>query len=187
MDHIINVSVLRKIAKTESRLPYVCGNSDYVIDFAFDEEWEQYEFKTARFISNGKFVDVVFTGNRCAMPVFSDTYTVTVGVYAGDIKTTTPALIIASKSILCGGGVPAAPEPDVYAQIMELLNTGYSGNYGAENAGKLLYINTDGSAIPLSLGSGLKIINGVLTITDRQAVQAICGTALAGQVKCGEA
>lgn len=36
---------------------------------------------------------------------------------------------------------------------------------GVENAGKLLYINADGLLVPLALGDGLDIVNGVLRIT----------------------
>jgi hypothetical protein len=45
-----------------------------------------------------------------------------VGVYAGNLVTTTPAYITASKSILCDGGTPAAPPDDVYNQILGMLN-----------------------------------------------------------------
>lgn len=122
MEHVIPVSVHRKIARNEGKLTYVCGNSDYVIEFSFDEDWDGLDVKTARFISNGTVADVVFTGNRCEMPVISNTYTIEVGVFSGNLKTTTPAVIMATKSILCGEGVPADPMPDVYAQVMELLN-----------------------------------------------------------------
>ena len=36
---------------------------------------------------------------------------------------------------------------------------------GEDNAGKLLYVGKDGLVLPLTLGNGLQIINGVLTIT----------------------
>ena len=36
--------------------------------------------------------------------------------------------------------------------------------FGAENAGKLLYINSDGEATILALGAGLQIKNGVLSV-----------------------
>lgn len=50
MEHVIAVSVRNKIAREKTRLQYVCGNSDYVIDFSFDEEWGDYATKTARFV-----------------------------------------------------------------------------------------------------------------------------------------
>lgn len=118
---IININVRRK--KAISPLTHiVCGNKDYQISFNFDSEWDEYEVKTARFIWNGQYADVVFTGNVCDVPVISNAMLCAVGVYAGDLSTTTPAMISCDKSILCGDGLPAEPAPDVYAQIMELLN-----------------------------------------------------------------
>jgi hypothetical protein len=84
----------------------VCGNTDYVVEFLFDSEWEGYEEKTARFVWNDKFQDVKFTGNTCPMPAVHRTASVSVGVYAGDLCTTTPAVIPCQGSILCGSDTP---------------------------------------------------------------------------------
>lgn len=117
------VTIRDKIATYAEMRPYVCGNSDYVIHFEMDEEWAAHETKTARFVKdNGAYQDQVFTGNDCPVPVISNTYGIRVGVFAGDLHTTTPAYIPAKKSILCGSGMPSAPSDDVYAQIMEHLN-----------------------------------------------------------------
>lgn len=80
----------------------VCGNKGYKIAFTFDEEWDEYTTKTARFIWNGKYTDKEFTDDECEVPVINDATNVTVGVYAGDLKTTTPAEIPCLISILCG-------------------------------------------------------------------------------------
>ena len=121
MEHKIKVIVIGKIAVAEP-VDYVCGNSDYVLSFDFDEEWSEFEHKTARFTFNGKYEDVVFSGNECPVPIISNTHSIFVGVFAGDLCTTTPAYIPAKKSILCGNPAPADPTPDVYNQIMALLN-----------------------------------------------------------------
>lgn len=119
----INIQVRQKRAYSpQARL--VCGNSDYTITFDFDPEWDEYEVKTARFIYNGQIADVVFTGAVCAVPKIINATHCAVGVFAGDLRTTTPAMITCAKSILCSGGSPVEPAPDVYAQIMELLNQG---------------------------------------------------------------
>ena len=76
------------------------------------------------------------------MPVISDTYKLHVGVFAGNLSTTTAAYVPCKKSILCGGGVPAAPAEDVYNQIMELLNKG-GGNSLPETAEPLKQLVTD--------------------------------------------
>lgn len=121
---IINVIVASKKAMASPHEPLVCGNSDYVIEFTFDEEWSEYQTKTARFIFDDRsYTDVVFDGNQCRVPILKDTHDVIVGVYAGNLRTTTPAYLHAQRSILCGCGAPAEPDPDVYAQIMEKLNT----------------------------------------------------------------
>ena len=117
----INISVKNKIAIPDDTI-YVCGNSDFTVVFSFDGEWKDYNTKTARFSYGGSYQDVVFTGNECPMPIISNTNTIQIGVFAGDLHTTTPAVIMARKSILCGFGSPAAPSDDVYNQIMDVCN-----------------------------------------------------------------
>lgn len=120
----IKITVRDKVA-TGDRSRIVCGNSDYIAIFDFDAEWDPYDTKTARFVyaeHSGQYVDVVFTGTECPVPVLRDVIGVTVGVFAGDLHTTTPAWFECDKSILCGGGSPAAPVDDVYNQIMDRLN-----------------------------------------------------------------
>ena len=118
----INITVREKIAHTIGNPHIVCGNSDYIAVFDFDAEWDTYETKTARFIWNGKYTDVVFAGSECPVPVILDAFGVLVGVYAGDLHTTTAATVDTEKSILCRNGLPADPPPDVYAQIIAQLN-----------------------------------------------------------------
>lgn len=124
MNNRMRVSVLDKIATKVCDTTYVCGNSDYVIDFTFDAEWDDYTIKTARFVpgNNRPPIDVVFEGNSCEVPVISNTLQFRVGVFAGDLHTTTPACVPAKKSILCESGTPEEPASDVYAQIMEKIN-----------------------------------------------------------------
>lgn len=118
--HVINITVRNKIAVNPAQDRYVCGNSDYVVHFDFDEEWDALGVKTARFIKeDGTYQEQVFAGNECPVPVISDTYKIMVGVFAGNLSTTTAAYIPAKKSILCGGGSPAAPDDDKYHQAME--------------------------------------------------------------------
>ena len=122
-DHIIEVRIDDKIATVVGDPLYVCGNSDYIVKFAFDAEWADHAMKTARFIkSNKEYIDVVFNGNECPMPIIADTPHVRIGVFAGNLCTTTAAIVNAQRSILCGSGVPAEPDPDVYSQIMERID-----------------------------------------------------------------
>lgn len=127
----IKINIKNKIAELAEPARVVCGNSDYTAVFSFDEEWAAYGMKTARFVCNGRYTDVVFVGNRCPIPVMSGVTGVYIGVFAGDLHTTTPAYINCEKSILCDGGTPREPTADEYAQIMELINSGaFKGDQG---------------------------------------------------------
>lgn len=121
MDKTINVSVQNKIAMADGTI-YICGNSDYTVEFDFDREWDAYEYKTARFQYGTSHIDILFAGNQCPVPILSNLYDFKIGVFAGDLSTTTPATVYAKKSILCSGGSPQAPSMDVYHQILALLN-----------------------------------------------------------------
>lgn len=131
MAKILHVVIREKIATYSQRDgKVVCGNSGYAIQFAFDAEWDAYPVKTARFRYNGRAVDVPFEGDTVAVPKLRNATSLSVGVFAGDLTTTTPAIIPAAKSILCEDGLPPDPEPDVYAQIMALLGNGGGGGAG---------------------------------------------------------
>ena len=119
----INITVRGKIARAEGRARVVCGNSDYAVRFDFDAEWKAYDLKTARFVSeDGSYTDVQFEGSDCAVPILRNTRTLLVGVFAGNLRTTTAALIHAVPCITDPDGTPADPTPDVYAQLMERFN-----------------------------------------------------------------
>lgn len=58
----IEINVSNKIATLKEKFVGVCGNSDYVVVFDFDDEWKSHSTKTARFKHGGQYIDVVFTG-----------------------------------------------------------------------------------------------------------------------------
>ena len=98
----LHISVNNKVATYQQRDGnIVCGNSDYQITFAFDSEWDAYESKVARFIWNGGYVDIAFSGNTVPVPLLSKTNLLKVGVYAGELSTTTSADIPCVFSVLC--------------------------------------------------------------------------------------
>lgn len=132
MVRTIEVSVKDRIAWQTNRIEYICGNSDFVVDFAFDDEWKNADYKTARFIHGEQYTDVLFTGNQCEVPVITGAICMKVGVYAGNLRTTTAATVLCKKSILCDDGTPADPPPDVYTQVMELLKNGVSAEQIAQ-------------------------------------------------------
>ena len=119
----INITVREKIAHTITDTCIVCGNSDYVVVFDFDAEWDAYEVKTARFIWGGTYTDVAFTGSECPIPVIPDAVSVLVGVYAGDLHTTTAAAVGVRRSILGGNPVPSKGELLGSNEIVSAIST----------------------------------------------------------------
>lgn len=129
MSQRITIEIKDKIATFLTELPVVCGNSDYVVDFIFDEEWNGHDVKTALFVVGGKAIEQVFTGNVCKMPVIQNTLIAWVGVFAGTVNdgtlaTSTPALVKCIPCITDGDKVPAPPPEDVYNQIIQMINDG---------------------------------------------------------------
>ena len=103
----IGVVVTEKIATVNGTPLIVCDNSDYTIKFAFDTEWATADNKIARFsfLKNGlnRYIDVPIENDTCNVPILSDIEAVAVGAYAGNLQTTTGAVIKCKKSILSGG------------------------------------------------------------------------------------
>lgn len=124
----------------------VCGNSNYRIVFTFDSEWDSHDNKIARFIWNDKYLDVAFTGDAVTVPVLSNTKQLKVGVYAGELSTTTPAVIDCLTSILCEHGQSEAEAEDVNGKIKYRLPIVTK----ADN-GKLLQV-ADGEWAAVDLG-----------------------------------
>jgi hypothetical protein len=136
----LNIEVRDKIATFKSKnFNLVGGNSDYDVVFDFDEDWENYSAKTAVFVfGKGKPVYQVFEGNVCeGVEIYNSTMCL-IGVFAGDIKTTTPAMVdCVYRSILDeANGTPEPPSEDVYNQIMDLLNRYINAVKGAPSGGK---------------------------------------------------
>lgn len=125
----INIDISNKIAKvTTPDAEIVCGNNDYTAKFSFDDEWSAYAAKTAvlRYSTpDGKRgQEVVFTGDSCSLPALYNLRCVNIGVVAGDIRTTTAAVIRCKPCITDGDSTHAAPPEDVYNQIIDLINNG---------------------------------------------------------------
>lgn len=135
MSQKIVIEIVDKVATCLTKKPLVCGNSNYVVEFVFDEEWERHDVKTAVFKSNGTCIKTVFNGTMCKVPVMQNTMAVTVGVFAGTIddgtlSTSTPALVRCKPCATDGEDVPPTPPDDVYNQIVglceEAVNTAKS-------------------------------------------------------------
>ena len=98
-----NITVTDKVATYRKRDGFiVCGNSDYKIYFTFDNEWNGYANKKARFKWNGGYRDVDIVDDIADVPIITNATQVEVGVYVEAISTTTSAVIPCTPSILCG-------------------------------------------------------------------------------------
>ena len=121
----LHIKVRGKIATLESKnFELVGGNNDYSVVFDFDEPWQAETTKTAIFTFGHYPVFKVFDGNICDGVVITDATACYIGVFAGNLITTTPALIKDIRLSISdvSNGTPAPPEEDVYNQIMALIN-----------------------------------------------------------------
>ena len=98
----------------------VGDNSDYEAEFLFDSEWDGH-IKTARFIKSGKYVEQILENDRCLIPVevLKHGY-LKVGVFTSEM-TTTQCEVFIRPSIKQDNGVTAEPTPDVYSQIISMI------------------------------------------------------------------
>lgn len=120
----INITVRDKIASGDGTW-IVCGNSDYTVRFALDSEWDQFKTRTMIVVNADKsYQEVVFTGDTAALPVISNQKAVSIGLYAGDLHTTTSAYFNCKKSARDGLGEHEAPSEDIYNQLVLLVENG---------------------------------------------------------------
>lgn len=124
----ISIGVVNRVATPPPGAVIVCGNSGYTLTFNFDDEWSAETVKIARFVwfSKNKTYseEITFQGNTVAVPVLSNTNAVFAGVYAGNLRTTTPAKIVCEPSILCYGQEANANPGDIAlikGQIADLI------------------------------------------------------------------
>lgn len=128
----IYISVTNKRAALTEPIVIVNGNSDYLVTFTFDSEWNDLDAKTMEV----KYIDrqcvmrkqeVLFTGSAAYLPILSDVKEVAIGVYAGALHTTTPALIQCERCISDGDALHDPPTPDIYVQLLEYIKELASG------------------------------------------------------------
>lgn len=123
----IHISIENLIAKANADAMVVSDNTGYRVQFTWDGEWDGYAVKTAVFAWHHKLqtysATVAFEGDTVAIPRIPAVGKLYVGLTAGNLQTTTPAVIECRHSILSSGGQePEPPAESEYAGIMELLN-----------------------------------------------------------------
>ena len=184
MEKIIHITVRSRVPTITEGEEVISYNSDYVIDFDFDEEWTD-NYKTVYFVcEDGSHQPVVINGNTCPVPMLDGEHRrIFVGVQAGAakkpsvLKTTRPCCLKVRDSIadLLGQPIPD-PTPDVYQQIMALLEDIKQGevspediqkavdNYLTENPVRVDIATTEKAGI-VTVGKNLSITkDGVLSV-----------------------
>ena len=154
---MIGIKIKNKIASLIDPTDiFICDNNNYLIQFEFDEEWDSYPLKTARFIWANQYYDVLFTGNTVAAPAIEKNIPVSVGVYAGNLLVSRPVIINSVKSILTGATTAhSSLSSDVYNQIINLFNTLSVGkldkSFGVSHSGDFLVVGDDGNVTTLTI------------------------------------
>lgn len=180
----IHITVCDRVPTITAGEDVISHNSDYVAEFVFDEEWRD-KVKTVYFVcEDGSYQAVVMSGNSCGVPVLNGEHRrIFVGVQAGStekpsvLKTTRPCCLKVRDSIadLLGQPIPD-PTPDVYQQIMALLEDIKQGevspediqkavdNYLTENPISVDIATTEKAGI-VTVGKNLSITkDGVLSV-----------------------
>lgn len=120
----VKIAIKNRVPILISQPLSICENSDIKIDIDFDDEWDEYSEKTLRLVFNDKtYEDVIFTGNEVILPIVHNATNVNVGVFAGNLITSTPVQIGYVKSIRSFNAEHRPPRPDVYDQLMAQLNS----------------------------------------------------------------
>ena len=121
----IHISVRNRVACQMDKTVYLCGDGDFRAVFDLDAEWSELPVRTARFQTENGYTDVIFRGNSCPVPAIHYARKLEIGIYSGNLKTTTPARISIREGIRAAWGTPEDPAPSIYDQLMDMLMDSY--------------------------------------------------------------
>ena len=130
----IEIDIANKIAKPRGSQQIILGNNDYSIKFYFDSQWSAYTYKTIELsmlsVKTGMLQkkEILFSGDTVDLPEILNTRQISVNVYAGDIRTSSSAIISCTGDIDPTNNPHPNPEPDVYAQLLNLLRSLQGGS-----------------------------------------------------------
>ena len=189
----IVVTVKNKMAVGDGSV-IVCNNSDYVVRFALDSEWDALALRTMRIVYDSySHTDIAFSGDTVALPAIIDRTSIGIGLYSGDIHTSTCAMFDCERSVMGNNShAVAPPSSDVYNEIVEMINggrlkgdKGEDGTNGADgangadgvtftpsvdSAGNLSWTNDGGLSNPATVN-----IKGATGATGERGEQGIPG------------
>ncbi len=152
----IHITVRDRIAQADGDPEIVCGNSDYTAVFDFDAEWDAFRVKTVRAVWQDLVTrqffhaDTLFTGNTVLLPPVWRTCQVLIGVYAGDIRTTTAARVPCAGCITDSEPHHDDPDDALYRQLLEYLRK--IAVTGRPGKALMLAVNVPVSCVPECIG-----------------------------------
>lgn len=119
--------------KVRDRVPEIVGsneviayNSDYLVKFDFDKEWDAYDHKMVYFTDEcGNYKQAITTDDVCTLPVLmNNRRRIFIGVQAGNLRTTAVCYVNVVDSIGDYIKEPTdVPSKEVLLQVLEILNT----------------------------------------------------------------
>lgn len=165
----LNITVRNKVAVGDKQV-IVCDNTDYLVHFDLDSEWEAFPIKTMRVLySDGTFDETVFTGSNCSLPRIYQAQSIKIGIYAGDLHSTVAATFACKESIIVEGEQHVQPPEDVYLQILNLIESGAIRGVGIASIEKTGTAgNVDTYTITYDNGetTTFEVTNGAVTSVD---------------------
>lgn len=142
----IHIEIKNRIAYANKEDFVVGGNDDYSAIFTFDEEWKDVETKTARFSWGfDNMHDEVFVGNECKVPRITNATMLKIGIFIGNKRATTDAIVPCKISTVDNNGMPQDPLDDVYTQILKKLDQAIGEQTAVPEGGKKGQVLTKGS------------------------------------------
>lgn len=174
----IHITVRDRVPTITAGEDVISHNSDYVAEFEFDEEWQD-KIKTVYFVcEDGSYQAVVMSGNSCGVPMLDGEHRrIFVGVQAGAaekpsvLKTTRPCCLKVKDSIAdyMSEKIPD-PTPDVYQQIMALLEDIKQGEVSPEDIQKAVnnYLTENPISVDIATAekAGIVAVGKNLSITE---------------------
>lgn len=119
-NNILTVVVRNKVPTVDYGEVLVADNSEYRIRFDLDSEWDSTPVRTARFIIGEWTTDSSFIGDTVRLPLLpSGAHEVGIGLYAGELRTTSAARVPVMDSVFVRSGSTPAEAAEIERQRAE--------------------------------------------------------------------
>ena len=128
----LSFEITNQLIRRTDKNTVVADSKNYLYAiFTFSDEWQG--VKTAIFSHGGEKYHVLLENDMCLVPweVIKQGI-LGVSVFCGDLITSSTAYITVNKSGYSAGGTPSEPTPDIYSQIISMINDIESGNVSDE-------------------------------------------------------